>query len=121
MPCFENDWDVDTVHTWPLSTCAVTVAVMPFAFVGTAPLPETVHAGMHAPQGPADPDPAFSATPFTVQFHVAFAEPPKKANLLPWHVKFHENVDCALASGMMDRMMLRTETNPIIALFTRFN
>lgn len=80
---FENDWDVDTVHTLPLSTCAVTVAVMPFAFVGTAPIPETVHAGRHAPQGPADPEPVFSGIPFTVQFHVALAEPPKKQTCSP--------------------------------------
>jgi hypothetical protein len=32
-------------------------------------------------------------------------------------IEFHENGDCALASGMEDRMIPRTETNPIIAFF----
>src|SRR3989442_13247987 len=122
LPFCDNDLDVETVH--PLfPVCACIKAVMPFAFVGTVPLPDTVKVLLSDAPQKADPDPGFSATPFTVRFHVAVAEEPMpgKANLFPLHVKFHENVDCALASGMVDRMIPRTETNPIIALFMRFN
>ena len=72
-PVFENDCDVETPRPRPPAVNALTEAVIPFTFAGTAPLPDTVLVWLADSLQWAVPDPTFSATPFTVQFHVAVA------------------------------------------------